>query len=132
MPQEALEAFAVQINEEFNLGLDRYMAFHAPDVVLVTAREWPEAGTYRGLDAVREVWAPIFAAQEMRAELEDVVVIDDTRVLYTVRIHARGLASGVATTTVFYPVATERGGLISRLELYLDHGQALKAAGLSE
>ena len=133
MSQETLEAFARQIIEAFNHGLDDYMAMHAPDVVVVTAPEWPEGGTYRGLEAARGVWAAIFAEQEMRAgELYDVVVLEDARLLYTVRIHAKGLASGVATTTVFYTVATERGGLISRMELYLNHGQALEAVGLSE
>jgi hypothetical protein len=132
MSQERMEAFGRQVIEAFNLGQEEYIGLHAPDAVHVTAREWPEGGTYHGREAVRAVWAPIFAAQEMRAELKDVVVVDDTRVLLTVPVHSRGLASGVTTTTVFYAVATERGGLLSRMEHYLDRTEALEAVGLSE
>jgi ketosteroid isomerase-like protein len=132
MSQETLEAFARRVAEAFSLGLDEYMALHAPDVVHVTAPEWPEGGTYRGTEAVRGLWESMFAAQDYRAELEDVVVLEDSRVLSTLRVHNRGVASGVATTTVIYTVGTEREGLISRIEYYVDRGQALEAAGLAE
>jgi ketosteroid isomerase-like protein len=130
MSQETLEAFARQLVEAFNRGLDDYIALHAPDVVHVTAPEWPEGGTYRGKDAVRDLWAGMFAAQEYRAELDDVVVLKDGRVLSTFRVHTTGIASGVATTTVVYSVGTERGGLLARIEYYIDHDRALEAAGL--
>jgi hypothetical protein len=40
MSKETLEAFARRVAEAFGLGLDEYMALHAPDVVHVTAPEW--------------------------------------------------------------------------------------------
>lgn len=129
--QERLEAFARELFEAFSRSLDDYMALHAPDVVHVTAPEWPEGGVYHGKEAVRELWEGMFAAQEYRAELEDLVVLEDGRVLSTVRVHNKGIASGVATTTVIYTVGTERDGLLARIEYYIDHARALEAAGLS-
>jgi len=129
---ERLEAFARQFFEAFNRSLDDYIALHAPDVVHVTAPEWPEGGVYRGREAVRDLWASMLAAQEYRAELEDLVVLEDGRVLSTLRVHNKGIASGVATTTVIYTVGTERDGLLARIEYYIDRGRALEAAGLSE
>jgi ketosteroid isomerase-like protein len=130
MSHETLEAFARQVAQAFSVGLDEYMALHAPDVVHVTAPEWPEGGTYRGTEAVRGLWESMFAAQRYRAEVEDVVVLDDSRVLSTLRVHSRGVASDVATTTVIYTVGTARDGMLSRIEYYVDRGQALRAAGL--
>jgi ketosteroid isomerase-like protein len=132
MSKETLEAFAHRVAEAFSLGLDEFIALHAPDVVHVTAPEWPEGGTYRGTEAVRSLWESMFAAQDYRTEVEDIVVLADSRVLSTLRVHNRGIASDVATTTVIYTLGTERDGLLSRIEYYVDRGQALKAAGLEE
>jgi ketosteroid isomerase-like protein len=131
MSQESLEAFARQVTEAFNRSLDEYMDLHAPDVVHVTAPEWPEGGIYRGKEAVRDLWEGMLAAQAYSVQLEDVVVLEDGRVLSTLRTHSTGTTSGAAATTVFYTLGTVREGLIARVEYYLDYGSALNAAGLS-
>lgn len=130
---EGLVAFGHRIAGAFARGLDEYMACHAEDVVHVTAPEWPERGTYRGREEVRELWASIFADfAEYEIDVDDVTVIDDHRILVETRWHTRGSTSGAVTTTIVYSVATERDGLVSRIEYFLDHGKALEAAGLSE
>ena len=131
MSQEDMVAFAHRFAAAFNLGLEEFMAFHAEDVVHVTAPEWPERGTYRGREAVRGLWASILVEYEQyEIEVDDVIVLDENRVLSKVRLRARGAASGVETTTPVYTVGTERGGLVSRVEYFVDEAGALEAAGL--
>jgi ketosteroid isomerase-like protein len=133
MSDAKLEQFARDVAEAFNRGLDEYMALHAEDVVHVTAPEWPERGTYRGREDVRRLWASIFSDHsEHEIAVDELVALDEHRMLSKLRWTARGAASGAETTTPIYTVATERDGLISRIEYFLDYDMALEAAGLSE
>jgi len=133
MSDGELEEFARGMAEAFNRGLDEFMAYHAEDVVHVTAPEWPESGTYRGREDVRRLWASIFSAHsENEIAVDEMVVLDDHRMLFKLHWTARGAASGAETTTPIYTVATERHGLIARVEYFLDYDMALEAAGLSE
>jgi ketosteroid isomerase-like protein len=54
------------------------------------------------------------------------------RVLWIGRLEARGLGSGVPLTSALDVLYDLRDGKISRMHSYLDHGEALRAAGLSE
>ena len=131
MSQENVEV-AYRFLEAFNLGLDEFVACFTEDAVCVTTPEWPEAGTYRGKVAVRGLWAPIFAAQEQHAELDEVTVLDEHRVLSKYRLRSRGASSGAAMTTPVYSIATIRERLISRVEYFMRYEEALEAAGLTE
>jgi ketosteroid isomerase-like protein len=44
----------------------------------------------------------------------------------------RGVASGAEVAAGVSLVCTVREGRVSRMEYFLDHGQALKAVGLAE
>jgi hypothetical protein len=48
------------------------------------------------------------------------------------RLKTRGLASGVPSDSPWGGVYDFRGREISRIRTYLDHGEALRAAGLSD
>jgi ketosteroid isomerase-like protein len=131
MTQDNVEV-ARRFVEAFNLGLDDLMACYTEDAVHVTSPEWPEAGTYRGQEAVRGFWASLYRAQEQHVEVDELVVLDEHRVLSKTLAHIRGTSSGVTTTTPVYSISTVRGGLISRIEYFMQYEQALEAAGLSE
>ena len=128
-----MEQFALGIAEAFNGGLDQFMAYHAEDVVHVTAPEWPESGTYRGREEVRRLWASILSVHsEHEIAVDEIVVLDKHRALSKLRWTARGAASGAETTTPIYTVATERDGLIAGIAYFLDYDMALAAAGQPE
>jgi ketosteroid isomerase-like protein len=111
------------------------------DFELVLAAEMPDAGTYRG-EAARgwlEAWVESFE----RLTVETVEFIDAGD-----RVVARSLQRGwvrgsdTAVELPTWSVSTIRPGaaaegvdparLITRVELFLTRGEALKAAGLSE
>jgi hypothetical protein len=129
---EEILGFGRRMAAAYNAGLDEWMACHAEDVVHVTAPEWPERGTYHGKEAVRALWASIFSASEYKIEIDELIPLDDHRLLSKLHLQAIGPASGVTTTTPIYTVATERAGLIARINYFLSYEDALQAAGLSE
>ena len=48
------------------------------------------------------------------------------------RVEGRGLVSGVPLTAPVSILFDLRGGKVSRQHSYLDHGEALRAAGIAE
>jgi ketosteroid isomerase-like protein len=48
------------------------------------------------------------------------------------RLEGRGKGSGVPVTAPWAALSDLHGGKILRIRTYLDHGEALRAAGLSE
>ena len=129
---EDTEALARRIAEAYNIGLDEFIACHAEDVVHVTSPEWPEAGTYNGREEVRQLWASIFEAGLQKIEIDEIVILDDGRVLSKLRLLAEGATSGATTTTPIYTVATARDQLIAHIQYFMDYDQALEAAGLAD
>ncbi len=115
----------------------------------------------RDIDAFAEVttpdfeWFPVFAArvggdvyrgregieaflgevdetwEEFRPMPEEYRDLGD-RVLALGRLRTRGRASGAPSDSPWGGVYDVRGGRVSRIRTFLDHGEALRAAGLSE
>ena len=133
MSQESITDLAHRMAEAWNLGLYEYMALHAEDVVHVTTPEWHERGTYRGRDQVRRFWESISPdLGENEIAVDEVIVLDDHRVLSKLQWRVAGPTSGVETTSQVYIVATERDGLVARIEYFVNYETALEAAGLSK
>ena len=91
-----------------------------------------EGDVYRGragieafLGEVDEIW------EEFRPQPEEYRDLGD-RVIGLGRLRTRGRASGVPIDAPWGGVYDVRGGRISRIRTYLDHGEALRAAGLFE
>jgi ketosteroid isomerase-like protein len=87
---------------------------------------------YRGRDGIAayfrdssEVWEDLRAVDVAFRDLGD-------RVLVLSRFAGRGRGSGVGVDAPLGIVFDLRGGKVSRIRAYLDHGEALRAAGLSE
>jgi ketosteroid isomerase-like protein len=89
-----------------------------------------EGDVYRGrggietfLREVDETWEEFLPMPEEYRDLGD-------RVLGLGRLKARGRGSGVPIDSPWAGIYDFRGGEISRIRTYLDHGEALRAAGL--
>jgi ketosteroid isomerase-like protein len=118
--------------EAWNTALDDHMVFYADDAVHVTAPDWPEQGTYRGKEAIRELWTYILADHEdSSVELDDAISVDERRVLTSFRWHLRGSQSGVVGSLAAHALWTLDGDIVTRVEYYTDERQARDAAGLS-
>jgi ketosteroid isomerase-like protein len=53
-------------------------------------------------------------------------------VVVTVHEHAVGRTSGAVVDRIHQPVWTLRSGMVTRVRIFLDHDEALKAVGLEE
>jgi ketosteroid isomerase-like protein len=103
-----------------------------PLVLLVMRPEFPDAGTYLGIDAVRdytrgflEPWTRIAIEAEEITEAGDTVVV-------AVRQSGVGSESGASTEFRYFHVWSFRGGKAIRLETFRERAEALEAAGLRE
>jgi ketosteroid isomerase-like protein len=117
----------------FNQGdMDRYFACCDPEIEFHDTPGFPGPGVHRGLEAVRrhvedyrEAWV------EPRVETEEIRSVGDrvvTRIAYT----GVGKSSGARTSAPASGVFDFRGGRILRIRQFVDHAEALEAAGLRE
>jgi ketosteroid isomerase-like protein len=87
----------------------------------VTGRE----GLETLLGEVRDIWEEQHVIADEFRDLGDCVLVLG-------RIVGRGRASGIPVETPGATINDFRDGKISRVRTYLDHGEASRAAGLSE
>jgi ketosteroid isomerase-like protein len=123
--------------------------------VLMNAVNRRDIDTFAGLTTADFEWFPVFAArvegdvyrgregietflgevdqtwEEFRPVPEQYRDLGD-RVLALGRLKTRGRASGVPSESPWGGVYDFRDGKISRIRTYLDHGEALRAAGVPE
>jgi ketosteroid isomerase-like protein len=102
-----------------------------PDFELFTAIVGVvEGGSYQGPDGLTTYFEAVSDAwEEIRMLAEEFRDLGDS-VLVLGQIEARGRASGVRVNALLGLIYDFRGGKISRIRAYLDHGEALRAAGL--
>jgi ketosteroid isomerase-like protein len=98
--------------------------------VLVIGSDFPDAGTYEGLEGIREYmrgflepWTRVTIAAEELTDAGDAV-------LAAVHQSGTGESSGVETELRYFQVWTFRDGKVGRLEGFRDRARALEAAGL--
>ncbi len=91
-----------------------------------------EGGSYRGRDGIARYFSE---AEQIWEELsvtgEDFRDLGDT-VLVVGRMAGRGRSSGVQVDTPYTMIVEFRAGRVSRSRAYLDHAEALRAAGLAQ
>ena len=91
-----------------------------------------ETTVHRGHDGVREMLRDLYGAfSEFRVEFSVIRDLGD-RVFASGRWITRGEESGVETTPPLASVVDFKDGKAIRVRSYLDPGDALQAAGLSE
>ena len=120
--------------EAFNRGdLDAASEIADPHIVLRPPESWStvEGGVAYGLDAVYRFFASYRDAFGPHVEIEEQLDAGD-RVVTRYRSHVRGDHSGVEGDLRFTMVHTFGGGLVIMIEVFTDHGDALRAAGLRE
>jgi ketosteroid isomerase-like protein len=113
--------------------LDAYDGLCTPDFEWFPA--FPgmvEGAGYRGregieafLEMLSETW------EEFRMRVDEFRDLGD-RVLWLGRMEGQGRGSGVPVDAPIGVICDVRGGKVWRSRAYLDHGEALRAAGLSE
>jgi ketosteroid isomerase-like protein len=90
-------------------------------------------GEWQGLEAFSASFAEyIQAFSDLRIEAEEIVLLDDQRVLVLSRQIAEGKLSGVPIETKLGELFTLRAGKVVRYVSYWNRSEAMKAAGLPE
>ena len=84
------------------------------------------AGIESYIREVNDTW------EEYRVVGQDFRDLGDDQVLVLSRIEGRGASSGGLVDAAMGQIFDFRDGKIARVRTYLDHGEALRAAGLSE
>jgi ketosteroid isomerase-like protein len=116
--------------DEVTKAFDQFAEIAAPDFEYHEAREWPGARVLHGVDEYRELMGVLLESLEgMRADIEELFESGDQVVVF-VRFTAHGTSSGVGAEMRPGQVFTLRDGKITKQEVFLDRGEAMKAAGL--
>jgi ketosteroid isomerase-like protein len=105
-----------------------------PDIVWDTShfRDWPESAYHghEGVERFLNEWLDVW--DDYRLDLEDVIEVQDGRVLSLFHHHGKGRDSGVPMHLQMAQIATLRDGKVTRLDNYDTPAEALEAVGLSE
>ncbi len=132
MSQENVEIVKRSIDAVNRRDLDAYAALITPDFELIPAMTGFTGVNFRGregfgryLEELGDTW------EEFRVAVEEFRDLD-AMVLVFMRLEARGKGSGVPVTARQAFICDFRRDKISRVRSYLDHDEALRAAGLAE
>jgi ketosteroid isomerase-like protein len=130
MSQENVE-IAKRALDAFNRrDLHAFMEIATPDIELFPAMAGAvDGGSVRGHEGIETLFGDIRDTWEEQLVIGDEFRDLGDRVLVLGRIVGRGKASGIPVETPGATINDFRDGKISRVRTYLDHGEALRAAG---
>jgi ketosteroid isomerase-like protein len=123
--------------EAFNRrDVDAAVVPGSPDFEMYPPREFVEAGffepCYRGREGFHNyvsVWSDVFA--DLRVEPVELIDLGD-RIVLLAELPGRGQASSAPFTGKIATVTVLEEGRAIRVQVYLDHAEALEAVGLRE
>jgi ketosteroid isomerase-like protein len=132
MSQENVEV-AMQAIEAFNgRNVDAFAFLTTPDFEWAPSMVAVEGETFQGREGIDRYfrslsnsWEQFHIHRDRFRDAADLVVMLG-------RLEGRGVGSGVPVDAPLGMVFDLRGGMISRIRGYLDHAEALEAAGLSD
>jgi ketosteroid isomerase-like protein len=130
MSQENVETVRRAIAAINTRDIDAYLACCSENVELLL----PVVGAqFLGADGIRRFFTDIEdAGPDFRIEVQRVQAIGDSNALAFVRVSSTGRASGIVTGAESANVYDFIDGKISRIRIFLDRDEALKAVGLGE
>jgi ketosteroid isomerase-like protein len=130
MSQENVETVRRAIAAINTRDIDAYLACCTENVELLL----PMVGAqYLGADGIRRYFTDIEdIGPDFRIEVQRVQAIGDSNALAFLRVSATGRASGIVTGAESANVYDFIDGKISRVRIFLDRDEALKAVGLGE
>ena len=116
--------------EAFNRGdFERVLRNVSPDVEVRDRDEIPDPGVYRGLDAVREVFARNTAEfEDYRVDPEEFIEVGE-HIVVVARQSGRGRASGATVAGTIVHSWHVRDGRVLGMRAFSDRDQALAALG---
>jgi ketosteroid isomerase-like protein len=131
---EANVEIAKRALDAFNRrDVDAFMEFTTSDFELFPAMAGAVVGSsVRGREGIEMLFGEIRDIWEEQHVIADEFRDLGDRVLVLGRIVGRGRASGIPVETPVATITDFRDGKMARVRTYLDHGEALRAAGLSE
>jgi ketosteroid isomerase-like protein len=136
MSRENVEAFKRAVKAMNGGDIDGMLEVIDPDVAwrdAINAIFGGEATMYRGHDAVREVFRDLYGSfAEIDADYYDVRDLDYERVLGLGHLRMRGRESGAETESAVAAFTEWSNGKAVRVLTYLDHAEAIEAAGLED
>jgi ketosteroid isomerase-like protein len=114
--------------------LDAVIMHCTEDISVAPDRSvFPEGEPFVGREQYRSLLEETWAAWSSGGvTVEEMLDLDDGRLLVRYEWRAVGSASGIETTTSLSTIWSFRDGKISAAEYFFDHDKALKAVGLSE
>jgi ketosteroid isomerase-like protein len=93
----------------------------------------PHGGVYRGREQARVlIEAFLEAWDEFHWDPQEIIEVDEARLLVVNRVRGRGRGSGVAVDAIGAQLWTIAGGKVRGIKLYQSKADALEAAGLRE
>ena len=93
----------------------------------------PLKGVYRGRKGVLKLWRSFLDVWDtVQWDPEEIIEVDDTRVVLVNHVRMRGRGSGVDVDATGAQLWTIGAGKVQRIKLYQSKSDALEAAGLSE
>jgi ketosteroid isomerase-like protein len=92
----------------------------------------PHGGVYRGRERARALFEAFLEAwEEFRWDVQEIVEVDEARVVVVNRVRGRGRGSGVEVDATGAQVWTIAGGKVRSVKLYQSKADALEAVGLA-
>jgi ketosteroid isomerase-like protein len=119
-----------RVYERWSQGDLRTVEVLDPLVLFVLPAEFPDAGTYLGLDRLAEYMRGFLEPwTRLTIEAEEILEAGDT-VVVGVRQRGVGGESGIPTEMHYFTLWSFRGRKVIRIESFRERAEALEAAGL--
>jgi ketosteroid isomerase-like protein len=132
MSKENVETVGQAIAAINARDIDAYLACCTENVELLTPLA-PLGAEYVEADGIRRFFTDIEdVSPDFRIAVQSVQAVGDSNVIAFIRTSATGRASGIATGTESTNVYDFIEGKISRIRIFLDPDEALKAVRLEE